>query len=236
MRWRWSVQESNGMRLLRWITATFLKALTGLMFRVEAAQLARVPKRGPLIIVANHVHVPEIPTLYTRLLPRNVHGMAQAEHVLSNDIAGRILRLFDTIPVWRGEADLNALRTGISKLKEGKILLLDPEGTRSHDGCLQKGHPGAVLMALHSGAPVLPVVHYGSENYRENLKRLRRTDLHYVVGRMFRVDAGGQRVTSSIRQQMMDEVMFQMASLLPPQYRGAYAAVEAVPHEYLVFE
>ena len=149
------------MNLFRWITAAFLKALTGLMFRVDAAQLAKVPRRGPLIIVTNHVHIPEIPTLYTRLLPRKVYGMAQAEHVLDRNITGGILRLFGTIPVWRGEADLNALRTGIKKLAEGDIILLDPEGTRSHNGCLQKGRPGAILMALHSGAPLLPVVHYG---------------------------------------------------------------------------
>lgn len=224
------------MRLLQWITALFFKALTALMFRVEAAQLSKVPQHGPLIIVANHVHIPEIPTLFVRLWPRKVYGMAQAEHVLGKDIASRILRLFGTIPVWRGEADLNALRTGIRELLEGKIILLDPEGTRSHNGCLQKGRPGAILMALHSGAPLLPVVHYGSENYRENLKRLRRTDLHYVVGRPFRVKAGVQPITSSIRQQMIDEVMYQMADLLPPKYRGAYAAPNSASYKYLVFE
>lgn len=224
------------MNLLRWMVAAFLKGLTGLMFRVDSAQLGKVPGNGPLIIVTNHVHIPEIPTLYTRLLPRKVHGMAQAEHVLGRDIASRILRLFGTIPVWRGEADLNALRAAIRKLNEGKIVLLDPEGTRSHDGRLQKGRPGAILMALHSGAPLLPVVHYGSENYPENMRRLRRTDLHFVVGKPFRVDAGGQRVTSCIRQQMIDEVMFQMAALLPLQYRGVYATGETAPHHYLVFE
>jgi 1-acyl-sn-glycerol-3-phosphate acyltransferase len=174
--------------------------------------------------------------LYVRLLPRKVYGMAQAERVLDKNLWGAILRWIDTIPVWRGEADLNALRTGIQRLNEGNIILLDPEGTRSHDGCLQKGQPGAILIALHSGAPVLPVVHYGSENYQENLKRLRRTDMHYVVGKPFRVEAGGERVTSAIRQQMIDEVMSQMAVLLPPQYRGAYADVKTVSHKYLVFE
>ena len=224
------------MSLLQRITAAFFKALTGLMFRVDAIQLTKIPMHGPLIIVANHVHIPEIPTLYARLLPRKVHGMAQAERVLDKNVTGGILRLFGTIPVWRGEADLNALRTGIKKLTEGNIILLDPEGTRSRNGCLQKGRPGAILMALHSGAPMLPVVHYGSENYPENLKRLRRTDLHYVVGKPFRVEAGSQRVTSAIRQQMIDEVMFQMAGLLPPQYRGAYADLNSAPHKYLVFE
>jgi 1-acyl-sn-glycerol-3-phosphate acyltransferase len=224
------------MDLFQQIAALFFRALTGRMFRVDDAALAKVPSHGPLIIVTNHVHIPEIPTLYVRLLPRKVYGMAQAERVLDKNLWGAILRWIDTIPVWRGEADLNALRTGIQRLNEGNIILLDPEGTRSHDGCLQKGQPGAILIALHSGAPVLPVVHYGSENYQENLKRLRRTDMHYVVGKPFRVEAGGERVTSAIRQQMIDEVMSQMAVLLPPQYRGAYADVKTVSHKYLVFE
>ena len=223
------------MSLLQWIAAAFFKTLTSLMFRVDAEQLAKVPRRGPLIIVANHVHIPEIPTLYVRLLPRKVHGMVQAERVLDRNIVGWLLRRAGSIPVWRGEPDLNALRTGIRVLTEGDIVLLDPEGTRSHNGCLQKGRPGAILMALHSGAPMLPVVHYGSENYRENLKYLHRTDLHYVVGQPFRVDAGGLRITSAIRQQMIDEVMFQMADLLPPQSRGAYADMNIATHQYLIF-
>ena len=222
--------------ILTWIMWVFFQALTRLMFRVDAAQLDKVPRRGPLILVANHVHIPEIPTLYARLWPREVRGMAQAEKVLEKNLVGWILRFFGTIPVWRGEADLNALRTGIKALSEGKMVLLDPEGTRSHNGCLQKGYPGAILMALHSGAPMLPVVHYGSENYLENLRHLRRTDFHYVVGKPFRVEAGGQRVTSAIRQEITDEVMFQMAALLPPQYRGAYADSSSASQEYLVFE
>ena len=224
------------MNLLQQMAALFFRALTGLMFRVDAAALAKVPRHGPLIIVTNHVHIPEIPTLYVRLLPRKVYGMAQAERVLDKNIWGAILRWIDTIPVWRGEADLNALRKGIRILAEGNIILLDPEGTRSHDGRLQKGQPGAILMALHSGAAVLPVVHYGSENYQEALKHLRRTDMHYVVGKPFRVEAGGERVTSATRQQMIDEVMFQMAGLLPPQYRGVYADVNSASQKYLVFE
>jgi len=224
------------MDLFQQIAALFFRALTGRMFRVDDAALAKVPSHGPLIIVTNHVHIPEIPTLYVRLLPRKVYGMAQAERVLDKNLWGAILRWIDTIPIWRGEADLSALRAGIQRLTEGNIILLDPEGTRSHDGCLQKGQPGAILMALHSGAPVLPVVHYGSENYQLNLKRLRRTDMHYVVGKPFRVEAGGERVTSAIRQQMIDEVMFQMAGLLPAQYRGAYTDMQLASHKYLVFE
>ena len=221
------------MTLVQRIVAAILRGITDSMFRVEAAELAKVPEHGPLIIVTNHVHIPEIPTLYTRLLPRKVRGMALAERVLADDLVGWILRLFDIIPVHRGEADLHALRQALQTLKEGNIVLLDPEGTRSHDGQLQKGHPGAILLALRSGAPLLPVVHYGSENYRENLRRLRRTNMHFVVGNPLRVNAGGGRITHAIRQKMVDEVMYQMAALLPPEYRGVYAGLDALMQKYL---
>jgi 1-acyl-sn-glycerol-3-phosphate acyltransferase len=223
------------MSLSHALTALFFKALTGAMFRVDARELKKVPEHGPLILVMNHVHIPEIPTLYTRLLPRRVHGMALAERVNGKDIVGRILRLFGTIPIHRREADIDALRAGIDALTRGDMILLDPEGTRSHDGRLQKGQPGAVLMALHSGAPLQPVVHYGSEGYASSLKRLRRSPLRFVVGRPFRLDAGPRRVTSQARQEMTDEVMYQMAALLPPQYRGVYANLSLATTQYLVF-
>jgi hypothetical protein len=56
-----------------------------------------------------------------------------------------------------------------------------------------------------------------------------------MVGKPFRVDPGGSKVTRSVRQQMIDEVMFQMAALLPPQYRGVYADPAGATHRYIVF-
>jgi 1-acyl-sn-glycerol-3-phosphate acyltransferase len=100
---------------------------------------------------------------------------------------------------------------------------------------LQQGHPGVVILALRSGAPLLPVVYYGAENFRENLRRLRRTDFHIVVGEPFYVDAGGERVTRQVRRQMVDEIMYQMAALLPPAYRGVYSDLSAATEKYLTF-
>jgi len=223
------------MSLLRGIVALILRAITDAMFRVDDAQLARVPEHGPLILIANHVHIPEIPTLYLRLLPRRVRGMVQAEQILKKSLASWILGLFGTIPLHRGEADLAALRQALRTLAEGDMILLDPEGTRSHDGRLQPGHPGAVLLAVRSGAPLLPIVHYGSENYRTNLRRLRRTEMHFAVGRPFRLKPEAARVFHARRQQIVDEVMAQMAALLPAQYRGAYAQVSPT-QDYLTFD
>jgi hypothetical protein len=93
-----------------------------------------------------------------------------------------------------------------------------------------------VLLALHSGAPLLPVVFYGSERYRGNLRRLRRTDFHIVVGKPFYLDAGGVKVTRQVRRQMINEVMYQMSALLPPAYRGVYSDLNAATETYLTFQ
>jgi 1-acyl-sn-glycerol-3-phosphate acyltransferase len=88
---------------------------------------------------------------------------------------------------------------------------------------------------LRSGAPLLPMVYYGGELFWRNLARLRRTDFHIVVGQPFYLDAGGVKVTRQVRQQMTDEIMYQMAALLPPVYRGVYSDLAAATEAYLRF-
>ncbi len=227
-------QERNGLSLLQKIVAFLLKSITTLLFRVDSGAMGRVPANGPLIIVTNHVHMPELPTLYMRLLPRPVTGMVLASR-WDNGFFRWLLNLFHIIPLRRGEADLAGLKLGLENLKKGKIVIIDPEGTRSHNGRLQEGRPGVILLALRSGAPILPVVHYGSEDYLKNLRRLRRTDFHFAVGRCFRLKPEAARSLHADRQQILGEIMAQMAALLPPQYQGAYAGVEPT-HKYLVFE
>jgi 1-acyl-sn-glycerol-3-phosphate acyltransferase len=141
------------------------------------------------------------------------------------------------IPVRRGELDLNAIRLSVKALREGKVLGLAPEGTRSHHGRLQPARSGLVLMALRAPeAPIVPVAIYGQEKYRQNLSRLRRTEVNMVVGERFWLDAGGERVTHKMRQQMTDEIMIQIAALLPPEYRGVYSDLASATEDYLRFE
>ena len=218
----------------RIVVATF-KGLTSLLCRIVDAQLAQVPDRGPLIIVTNHVNILEIPIIYTRLQPRPVTGMVAAVRWNSRWLRW-LLDVCGAIPLRRGEADVAALRRAIEMLEAGHIVIVDPEGTRSGDGRLQKGHAGVVLLALRSGAPVLPVVFYGSEHYKDNLRRLRRTDFHIAVGRPFYLDAGGVKVTRQVRQQMIDEIMYRMSALLPPAYRGVYSDLDAATETYLTFQ
>jgi len=159
-----------------------IKGITRLLCRVDDAQLVRVPERGPLILVANHINFLEVPLIYTHLLPRPVTGFAKAE-TWDNPAMAALFDLWEAIPLQRGEADHSAIRRALKALSEGQILAMAPEGTRSGDGRLQRGQPGVVTLALLSGAPLLPIVYYGGERLRGNLARLRRTDFHIVVGR-----------------------------------------------------
>jgi 1-acyl-sn-glycerol-3-phosphate acyltransferase len=92
-----------------------------------------------------------------------------------------------------------------------------------------------VTIALQSGAPLLPIAYYGNERFRHNIKRLQRTDFRIVVGSPFIIDSRGVKVTRQVRQQMADEIMYQLAGLLPPAYRGYYADISRVKQTYLKF-
>ena len=115
----------------------------------------------------------------------------------------------------------------------GNILAIAPEGTRNKTGQLVRARPGVITLALHSGTPLLPVAHWGGENFPSNLKCLKRTDFHVRVGQPFKLDPGKERVTREIRQQMVDEMMYRLAALLPEHHRGAYKNLENATDKYL---
>ena len=135
----------------------------------------------------------------------------------------------------RGEADLDAIRACLDVLKAGDILAIAPEGTRSYHGRLLRGEPGIALIALRSGAPILPMAHWGGEDFGANLKKLKRTDFHFRVGRPFHLDTQGEKVNGEMRQAMADEIMCQIAALMPQEYHGEYADCKSPP-KYLRFD
>jgi 1-acyl-sn-glycerol-3-phosphate acyltransferase len=114
------------------------------------------------------------------------------------------------------------LRKALAALDKEYIFGIAPEGTRNKTGRLLRAHPGAVLLAVRSGVPILPIAHWGGENYLKNLKRFKRTDFHLRVGEPFRLKVDGVKMTREIRQQIADEMMYRVAELMPYEYRGAY--------------
>lgn len=217
----------------RAVVITF-RLLTSLICRIDDSRLGQVPAKGPLIIVTNHTNILEIPIIYTHLKPRPVAGFVASER-WEHTWSRWLLNVCESVPVRRGEPDMKAIRRGLDLLKKGYFVIVMPEGTRSGDGCMQLGHPGVTLLGLYSGAPLLPIAFYGGEGYQENLRRLRRTDFHLAVGQPFYLDACGEKLTHAVRRQMVDEVMMQVARLLPQANRGVYAGIEGSTNNYLRF-
>ncbi len=220
------------MNLAFSVVNSSVKSLTRLLCDVDDGQLVKVPEQGPLIIACNHINFMEIPLVYTHLQPRRVTALAKAE-TWDNPVMGLIFDLWGAIPIQRGEADTTAFRMASQALKEGKILAITPEGTRSETGKLGRGLPGIVTVALHSDVPILPVVYYGAEKLLDNLNRLRRTDFHIRVGKIFRLKHPQQKLDRDLRRKMVDEIMYQLAVLLPSEYRGYYADISSLTTNYL---
>ncbi len=211
-----------------------IKTLLRLFVKEDVAQFEKVPKCGPLILVTNHVNFIDVPMVFTHLQPRPVTGLVKAES-WDDPLLGRLFRLWGAIPIRRGEADLAGLKKGMEMLGRGYIVAVAPEGTRTNTGILKQGLPGVSSLALHSGSPLMPLIYYGSENYRQELKRLHKTEFHARVGPIFRLKHPSGRVTGELRQEMTDEIMYQLAELLPEKYRGVYADLSKASTNHLVF-
>ena len=198
-----------------------IRGLLGFLCRVDDDEIARIPSQGPLIIMVNHINFLDAPVGFTSLYPRPMAALVKKE-TFDNPFIGFLFDTWGGIPIRRGEADLEAFLKAREALQEEKILVVAPEGTRSNHGRLLKAHPGVVLLAIKSGAPVLPVAYYGAERFQQNFSHLLRTEVHIRVGNPFRVVNDAQPNRSDL-DQMLGEVMFQLAALLPAGYRGHYS-------------
>ncbi|MBN1146365.1 MAG: 1-acyl-sn-glycerol-3-phosphate acyltransferase [Anaerolineales bacterium] len=222
------------MTMAFWAVTNTIKGLTRVLCRVEDELLDQVPTGGPLILVCNHINFLDVPLVFTHLQPRPITGFAKSE-TWDSPVLRPLFDLWGAIPLKRGEADLGALRKGLQALEQGKIVAISPEGTRSGDGRLRKGLPGVVTLALRSGAPLLPLVYYGGETFHQNLRRLHRTNFCFNIGRQFRLHPRDVKITREVRQEITDEIMYQLAALLPPEYRGVYADLDRATTRYLKF-
>jgi 1-acyl-sn-glycerol-3-phosphate acyltransferase len=221
------------MNLVQTVVYSSIRILGRILFRVHEEELAKIPHQGPLILVANHVNFADVPIFYTHLIPRSVTGFAKIEN-WNNPALGFLFSLGGAIPIRRGAVDRTAIGGALEVLRSGRILAVAPEGTRSGDGRLQKGRTGVSVLALDSGAPVIPVAYFGGEKFWRNILRLRRTDFYFRVGAPFHVRVEASRLTREVREQITTEIMYRIAALLPPEYRGYYADLSKATSRYLI--
>jgi 1-acyl-sn-glycerol-3-phosphate acyltransferase len=130
------------------------------LYRIEVKGKEHFPKEGAILLCSNHIDNLDPPTVGISA-PRQVHFMAK-EELFQVPVLGGIVRKVGSFPVKRGMSDREALRNGLNVLKDGGVLGLFPEGTRSKDGKLGKGLAGAGFFALRSNALVVPCAVIGT--------------------------------------------------------------------------
>jgi 1-acyl-sn-glycerol-3-phosphate acyltransferase len=137
-------------------------ALMRLFFRLEAHGGEHVPREGALLLVSNHVSLLD-PPLVGGAAPRTLYFLAK-EELFRIPLLGRLIHAVNARPVRRDGSDSRALKSTLRLLGEGKAILIFPEGTRGRSGGrLGEGKPGAGMLAVMSGAAVVPVYVSGTD-------------------------------------------------------------------------
>lgn len=221
--------------MLHFIVNSVMRFLLFFICKIDREAIKKVPSEGPMIMVGNHVNFLDAPVAETFLYPRKIVSMVKQE-TFKNPVFGFLFKVWGSIPVQRGTADFSALGQAVKALERRLFFAISPEGTRTKDGRLIQGHPGVVLVALKSHAPILPIVQIGAENFGQNFKRFKRTPITIKVGEPFLISPGSPHPRKEERQQITDEIMYQIAKLLPEGNRGYYSDLSKATTKFLNFD
>ncbi|WP_393099768.1 lysophospholipid acyltransferase family protein [Streptomyces sp. LN325] len=208
-----------------------LGPLLRLAFRPRIEGLEHIPSSGGAIVAGNHLSFSDH-FLMPAILKRRITFLAKAEYFTGPGIKGRLTAAFfrsaGQIPVDRSgkEAGQAAIREGLGVLRQGELLGIYPEGTRSHDGRLYKGKVGVAAMALKARVPVVPCAMIGTFEAQPPGQKI--PNLHPVVIRFgepldFSRYAGMENEKAILRA-VTDEIMYAILTLSGQEYVDRYAA------------
>ncbi len=233
-----STRFGYGPRVAYWALKAVLTPILRLCYRVRVDGREHVPSRGAVILAANHRSFMD--SIFLPLVVRRrVTFVAKAEYFDSPRTAW-FFRSCGQIPIRRegGSASEGALAAATDVLRAGGVFGIYPEGTRTRDGYLHRGHTGVARLALSTGAPVVPVGLVGTDEIQATDAKLPR--LFREVRVRFGDPIDPQRYASRADdgaglalRAMTDEVMFEIASLSGYEYVDTYATkrAEDVPAE-----
>ena len=200
----------------RWATKIVLLLLT--RWRVTGKE--NIPGQGPLLIVANHLHIADPPILGASI-PRKMLFMAK-EELFQARFSSYFVRNYGAFPVRRGGLNRKTLKQAEQQLAQGIALVMFPEGRRSQNCRLQPAFPGTALLASRSGAPILPVGITGTERIKGLGWCLRRPRITINIGTPFQPPVNTKLNRTELNQ-LTKSIMEHIATLLPIEYRGDYA-------------
>ena len=214
-------------RTLFHLVTSIIVFLLRTLAKLHVEGLENAPPEGRVIFVTNHLHHLDVAAGAT--IPRPSWVLA-AEKYENHLLFGPILRVAGAIFIDRGEPDRSALQQALNVLEDEHSLAIAVEGTRSSTGALAEGKLGTAYLATRSGAPVVPVVIWGTEEIIPAWKRLRRADVYVRYGQPLQFPRSKARTPELARY--TEEIMVTLARMLPEEYRGIYRehpAVTGVP-------
>ena len=222
----WSSVYFSGVdaALLYHIGWLIVKLLLLLLTRYRVRGRDNIPGQGPLIVVANHLNLIDPPLLGVSL-GRRASFMAK-EELFRSKLASYFMGSLGAFPVSKGRLDRKALRRAMQVLADGLILVIFPEGMRSRGGRLRAALPGAALIALRSGVPIIPVGITGTEKLKGVFWLWRRPEITVNIGPPFSLPKAGSKLTKVELLRLTDVIMGRIAELLPVEYRGHYGGRE----------
>jgi len=203
---------------VEWVRRVF-KALFWLFAEIETHGIENLPTSGGFMIAPNHLSVFDPPLVFLLLNGRRLAAFA-GDTYRARPFFRWIIEMIDTIWVNRGATSPKTVKAAIHALREGRVLGLAPEGTRSLTGALIQGKTGAAYIALAAGVPIVPAAVTNTEHLWASMKRLKRIKLTVTFGKPLMLN--GPK-TSEQLELHTTEIMCQIAALLPPKYRGVYA-------------
>ncbi|WP_433507395.1 lysophospholipid acyltransferase family protein [Pseudonocardia halophobica] len=214
-----------------WSKYVLLGPLLRMFCRPTIEGLEHIPASGAAILASNHLAVADS-FLLPLQVPRRITFLAKREYFTEPGLKGFVKKQFFSgvgqVPIDRsgGNAAQAAMDTAVRLLREGKLLGIYPEGTRSPDGRLYKGKTGVARMALEAGVPVIPVAMIGTDKVNPiGSKMWRPGHVHVRVGAPLDFSRyEGMAGDRFIERSMTDEIMYALMELSGQTYVDLYAA------------
>ncbi len=181
-----------------------------LLYRLRVTGVEHVPRKGGLVLSANHTSNFDPWPLCLPLWPMR-EGRFMAKSELYNPILKPLLNATGAFPVRRGQRDLEAIETAIQLARSGEMVVMFPEGTRRKKGLVKKfearPHTGAARIALEAGVPLVPAAIKGTDR----LSRL--GPLRVTYGPPIELDDLGELDLREASQKATDRLMAKIAEL-----------------------
>jgi len=222
------VEELRGAGALQDRCRAALGPVARRLWRFHLSGYDRLPAHGPAILAPNHISFWDSGFLMLTL-PRRISFVGKAEYMDSWKTKF-LFPAMGMIPIDRsgGEKSTAALDAAEEVLRRGELFGIFPEGTRSRDGLLYKGHTGAARLAVTVGCPIYPVGIVGTDVIQPpdaKLPKLRK-DAYITIGRPI-PPKRYQRGDRADLRAYIDEVMYEIREITGQTYRDVYATKKA---------